>query len=355
MNPEDFIENVRPHVPALLSMAAIVAAVVLGNRLIRRRYEARVIQDHLSQQLLQAAFATLGAVLFILALPTSDEMKGQLLTLAGLLGSAVIGLSSTTFVGNAMAGLMLSALGNFRPGDYLRVGEHFGRISDRGLFHTEIQTEERRLTSLPNLYLVTNPIEVVPSSRTIVGVSVSLGYDISRTRIDIALTAAAAKVGLKDSFVQIKELGDYSVTYRVAGVLEDVRSLISSHSALRGAILDALHSANIEIVSPAFENQRSVPTDATFMPDPSDLQQLPERLTLEEIVFDKADLAVTIERLARKLETLEGELETLQAQLLVEGDPASVSSIEQRVERKAALVASYRRAIQERERERIKL
>jgi small-conductance mechanosensitive channel len=353
MTPEDFLNTVRPHVPALLSMAAIVAAVVFGNRLIRLRSEARVIHDRLQQQVLQAGICTIGAVLFILALPISDQMKGQLLTLAGLLGSAVIGLSSTTFVGNAMAGLMLSALGNLRPGDYLKVGEHFGRISDRGLFHTEIQTEDRRLTSLPNL--VTNPIEVVPASRTIVAACVSLGYDISRTRIELALTQAASSIGLKDPFVQIKDLGDYAVTYRAAGVLEDVRSLISSHSALRAAMLDALHNAELEIVSPAFENQRSFAADRTFLPDPWDVQELPERLGLEAIVFDKADLAVTIERLSEKLEKLEEELETLQAKLQVEDEPSAVEVLEHRVERKADLVESYRRAIREREHERTKL
>jgi len=355
MTPEDFLNTVRPHVPALLSMAAIVAAVVFGNRLIRLRSEARVIHNRLQQQLLQAGICTIGAVLFILALPIADQMKGQLLTLAGLLGSAVIGLSSTTFVGNAMAGLMLSALGNLRPGDYLKVGEHFGRISDRGLFHTEIQTEDRRLTSLPNLYLVTNPIEVVPASRTIVAACVSLGYDISRTRIELALTQAASSIGLKDPFVQIKDLGDYAVTYRAAGVLEDVRSLISSHSALRAAMLDALHNAELEIVSPAFENQRSFAADRRFLPDPGEVQELPERLDLEAIVFDKADLAVTIERLSEKLEKLEAELETLEAKLQVEDEPSAVEVLEHRVERKANLVESYRRAIREREHERSKL
>jgi small-conductance mechanosensitive channel len=351
MTPEDFLNTVTPHVPALLSMAAIVAAVVFGNRLIRLRSEARVIHNHLQQQLLQAGLSAIGAVLFILALPIADEMKSQLLTL----GSAVIGLSSTTFVGNAMAGLMLSALGNLRPGDYLKVGEHFGRISDRGLFHTEIQTEDRRLTSLPNLYLVTNPIEVVPASRTIVAACVSLGYDISRTRIELALTQAASSIGLKDPFVQIKDLGDFAVTYRAAGVLEDVRSLISSHSALRAAMLDALHEAKLEIVSPAFENQRSFAADRRFLPDPREIQELPEQLGLEAIVFDKADLAVTIERLGEKLEKLEAELETLQAKLQVEDEPSAVEALEHRVERKANLVESYRRAIREREHERTKL
>ena len=61
---------------------------------------------------------------------------------------------------------------NFRPGDFVRVGERLGRVTERGLFHTEIQTEDRDLTTLPNLYLVTNPVTVVRASGTIVSTTV---------------------------------------------------------------------------------------------------------------------------------------------------------------------------------------
>ena len=355
MTPEDFIGAVRPYVPSLVSMAAIVAAVAFTNRFIRLRNEAQVIKDHLRQQLFQAGIVALGAVLFVLALPVSDQMKGQLLTLAGILGSAVIGLASTTFVGNAMAGLMLSALGNLRPGDYLRVGEHFGRISDRGLFHTEIQTEERRLTSLPNLYLVTHPIEVVPSSGTIVAGSVSLGYDISRTRIEIALIEAATSIGLKDAFVQIKDLGDFSVTYRVAGVLDQVGSLISSHSLLRAAMIDCLHKAHIEIISPTFESHRIYGVEEAFRPRLGEVEDLPDRGMMEDVVFDKADLAVTIERLHEKLARLETKHATLEAQLLVAEEPDEIAALEKKTSRSATLVEACRRSIHEREEERNKL
>ena len=355
MSPDRFLQAVQPYVPSMFALIAIFGSLLLLDRFIRRRNDEQVIHDHLRQQLLQAGLWALGAVGIILALPISESTKGQLLTLSGILGSAVIGLASTSFVGNAMAGLMLKALGNFRPGDYLRVGEHFGRISDRGLFHTEIQTEDRRLTSLPNLYLATNPIEVVPASGAIVACSVSLGYDISRTRIEKALVQATEDTGLKDGFVQIRELGDHSVTYRVAGVLSNVRSLISSHSRLRACMLDSLHAAQIEVVSPAFENQRTFASDRSFISDPDDVHEVPARLTMEEIVFDKADLAETIGRLNAKLSQLEQELEELKAKLVVEDDPEVIAGLESRLSRKEELVTICRRTIQEREKDRIKV
>ncbi len=79
-----------------------------------------------------------------------------------------------------MAGLMLQAVRHIRPGVFLRVGDHFGRVSEQGILHTEIQAEERNLTTLPNLYLVSNPVTVVRSSGTIISASESLAYDIPR-------------------------------------------------------------------------------------------------------------------------------------------------------------------------------
>ena len=44
-------------------------------------------------------------------------------------------LSSTTFIGNIMAGLMLRVVRSFRPGDFVHVGDYFGRVSEQSLFH----------------------------------------------------------------------------------------------------------------------------------------------------------------------------------------------------------------------------
>ena len=55
-------------------------------------------------------------IALIIMLPISEQTRGQVLEPAGVVLTAVIALSSTTFVSNAMAGVMLQATQPFRPG-----------------------------------------------------------------------------------------------------------------------------------------------------------------------------------------------------------------------------------------------
>ena len=88
---------------------------------------------------------------------------------------------------------------------------------------------------------------------------------------------AALESGLKDPFVHVRELGDHSVLYRVAGLLENVESLISARSRLRESMLDTLHAAEIEIVSPTFMNSRVYSVDREFIPEPSRKTRAPQQ------------------------------------------------------------------------------
>jgi hypothetical protein len=198
-------------------------------------------------------------------------------------------------------------------GDFIQVGEQFGRVTERGLFHIEIQTEDRDLTTLPNLYLVSNPVKVIRYSGTVVSATVSLGYDVSHKEVVSLLTEAAKNADLQDPFVQIMDLGDFSVTYRIAGFLTEVKQLLTVRSNLRAKVLTTLHGADVEIVSPNFVTQRRLrEEDRVLPPDASapaapDVDQVPE-----ELIFDKAEHAEELERLQverGKIETRIGELE----------------------------------------------
>jgi small-conductance mechanosensitive channel len=206
--------------------------------------------------------------------------------------TGVMALSSATFVSNAFAGSMLRLTQSFRVGDYIRIGSQGGRVTERGIFHTEIQTEDRDLTTFPNLLLVNNAVTVVRSSGTIVSATISLGYDLDHTRVEELLIAAAKQVELEDPYVHVLELGDFSVSYKVCGFLEDIKVMLTTRSRLKKSILDTLHGANIEIVSPTFMNQRPQKEGVVFIPKPNRKEEsIPavELKTAEEIAFDKAD------------------------------------------------------------------
>jgi len=249
-----------------------------------------------------------GLLALVLAAPVSDETRGDLIGLYGLALTAVIALSSTTFVSNAMAGLMLRSLRNFAPGDFIKVGEDFGRVTERGLFHTEIQTEDSDLTTIPNLRLATTPTTVVRASGTIISATVSLGYDAPRGELEAALVAAAEDAGLREPFVQIMELGDFSVTYRFAGFLDEVKHLVSSRSRLRASAMDALHAAGIEIVSPTFMNQRPIGPERVAPATNGASGDRESADGAERVMFDKAEEAATLAGLEEELASVRARL-----------------------------------------------
>ncbi|MFH2056520.1 MAG: mechanosensitive ion channel domain-containing protein [bacterium] len=303
-----WFERLTPYWSTGVGIVGVIVVLFLVRVILDRIYRGRANYPF-RRQVTTLALALLGVVTVILLIP-SETISGQLLSLLGLLLSAAIALSSTTFIGNAFAGMMLRAVRNFRPGDFIRVGDYFGRVSERGLFHVEIQTEDRDLITMPNLYLVTNPVRVIRSSGTILTAEVSLGYDLPRLEVERALLAAAEAAELQEPYVQILELGDFSVTYRLAGLLTDTSQLISARSRLRAMMLDSLHRAKIEIVSPTFMNTRAIPTERQFIPRPA---AQPESRTAgrvpEKIAFDKAEEAATIEKLRETQEQLGKDIE----------------------------------------------
>lgn len=333
---------------AAQAVATVAVLVFVGHFANKRLVQHFENKPHLAfrMQLIQLAGFLMIILMLILFLPLDTALRGQLLSLYGIIISATIALSSTTLVGNVMAGIMLKTIKSCRPGYYITVGDHFGRITTMDLLHTEIQTEERDLTTLPNLYLITHPVRVMRTTGTLLYVELSLGYDVSRRVIEKLLLEAANATELESPFVQIRELGDFSVTYRISGLLTDVNRLLDKRRELRARTMDALHGANIEIVSPNFMNTRNVTDDGAFIPamepveEPDEVEQ-----STDSLVFDKAEEAESVTRLHEKLAEAQARLKTCRE--LAGGDsekPATqaaateIEGLEKKIERLTALI-----------------
>ena len=320
---QQLFEGVKPYWPMVAIIAAIII-VMFAVRYLAGRSKASSPGYPFRRQLIIMLLSLAGLILVIIVTPISDTSKGQLLNLIGILLSVAIALSSTTFLGNIMAGFMLRAVRNFRPGDFIRVGDHFGRVSERGLFHVEIQTEDSDLTTLPNLFLVTNPVKVIRSSGTFITAEVSLGYDIHWTKIEKLLLEAAKESELEGPFVHILKLGDFSVTYRIAGLLTDIKHLLSARSRLKAMILDHFHKAGVEIVSPTFMNTRALAETRQFIPG-DELHKVHVETAItapqpEKVVFDKAEQAESLENLRETSSKLLNEIDNLTEQREHESD-----------------------------------
>ncbi len=274
-------------------------------------------------------------IALIIMLPVSEQTRGQILSLLGVVLTAVIALSSTTFVSNAMAGVMLQATQTFRPGDYIRVNDQFGRVIKRTLVNTQIQTEWRDLTTLPNLLLINSPVNVLYREGTIIFSELSIGYDVTYTQVEELLLLAAEEAGLEEPFVLVHELLDHAVAYRVCGFLPSIENLLSARSNLRKTILKQMHGNGIEIVSPNFMNQRQLTPDQKVIPEVPVLRdkRKPETDSKapEDKIFDKAVKAASLEEVKIDLEKTREDIKKT-ASALKESEQEDNSELESRLE-----------------------
>lgn len=306
------VEKFTAFVP-FIATVTVIGGVLWGvHWLLIKRHPDFGADRKFSRQLIMLGLSVLGILVSVLVLPISDSSRNQLLTLIGLILSGIFAFSSSTVVSNLMGGVLLRITKPFRVGDFIRIGDYFGRVSERGLFDTEIQTETRELISLPNSYCITHPVTTTRSSGTIISSTLSLGYDLDHRKIESLLIEAAQNSGLSEPFVHILELGNYSVTYRVSGLLDDPKRLISARSNLYASVLDTLHGKSIEIMSPSFMNQRRLDNDTKIIPPVSTVIQPPveSEASAEDIAFDKAEQAEKLEH--EKLQ-LKQEIEKLEA------------------------------------------
>ncbi|MGC9354855.1 MAG: mechanosensitive ion channel family protein, partial [Mariniphaga sp.] len=277
-----------------------------------------------------------GVVSFVLALPLDQHSKEQILSFLGIVISAGIALSSTTLLGNLIAGIMNNTMKRFRNGDLIQIDHWQGRVTRKGMFHSEIQLEDSNFVTIPNLFIASNPVKITRKTNTVISTMVSLGYDISRFKIEDALKEAAITAELKDPYVYITGLEDHAVVYKIHGFLEDSTKFFSAKSLLNGRVMDALHKKGIEIVSPGFRNQRSV-ENMTFIPEedkgshPDYQQDSPEKLIFDEAIKSeeiekKKDL---LKKLDKKKEQLKEELKKLKEEKAIEKTQKSIDRIEE--------------------------
>ncbi len=326
---------------------AIALAFIAANYLFHR-----ILKDQ-KNALVKVASVFIGLILAIAVLVLfvpglADSQREKILGLLGLLISGAFALSSTTFLGNALAGMMIRSVGSIKPGDFIKVNDYFGQVSDQGPFHVKIQVENRGMTTLPNLYLTTNPVEVMREKGTVISTEVSLGYDVSRHKIRECLekAAKAADFVQEPYFVHVISLGDFSVVYRVMGILKETDKLLSARSSLNESVLDALHEADIEIVSPTFMNQRQV-NEQVFIPQKERVKKEASQQYLEDFTFDEAKQAGSVEKKKEVIERMKTNLIEIEKEIAACTDPGRRQVLEDRLTKTKNYIEHLQQAVDE--------
>lgn len=315
--------------PSSIILALIIILYLnswIFNKIRADKLSSNVIKNNIT------TFVTLTAiVIFILSLPIDKALKGQILSFLAIIVSAGIALSSTTILGNLIAGIMNNSMNRFRNGDLIKIGKLQGRVTKTNVFHVEIQLEDSNFTSIPNLYIATHPVKLTRKTDTVISTSVSLGYDVPRSTIEETLKEAALTTGLSDPYVYITDHGVFAVTYKIHGFLKDSSKYFSTNSLLNGHVMDSLHQKKIEIVSPTFMNQRDI-KENIFIPRDrigQEKNKTEKEGAPEDLVFDKAIKSEQIETKKDELKQLYKQKEDLKEKETPSKDKKEIKKIEE--------------------------
>lgn len=190
----------------------------------------------------------------------------------------MVSLGSSGIVNQLLSGLVAVYARTFSAGDYVRVGEHEGTVTELGALASKVRTVRGEEITIPNSVLVgnatTNFSRLARDAGALVVMRVTVGYDVPWRQVQALLLAAAGRTSfaLRDPapYVLTSGLTEFSVEYklmiRIARAEERYRAL----SELHAHVLDAFNEHGVQIMVPAFEGQPEgrvlVPRERWFEP-----------------------------------------------------------------------------------------
>lgn len=190
---------------------------------------------------------------------------------------ALVTLGSTAAVGNMVSGVILTYTRAFRIGDRVRIGEAVGDVLVKSLFVTRLRTIYNEEITIPNgLVLggqVVNYSDAAKRGALVLRTEVGLGYQVHWRKIEDLLKAAAIQTpGILPEpppFVWPKSLGDYAVVYELHAHTDRADVMSGTNAALKRSVLDTLHDAGIEIMTPDIHGLRDSSQTAAPVQDTS--------------------------------------------------------------------------------------
>ena len=109
----------------------LIVVMIAINRWFFNRIKKNKDAHRISRQTIATLIILAGSITFILSLPIDKALKGQVLSFLGIIISAAIALSSTTLLGNLIAGIMNNSMGRFKNGDLIQIGDFMGRVTNK--------------------------------------------------------------------------------------------------------------------------------------------------------------------------------------------------------------------------------
>jgi small-conductance mechanosensitive channel len=256
------------HLPNLLTVLAIVLLTRFVVRLVtfafRTVEEGRVTLPGVFPETAQPTRRIAVALLWIFALVLSYEFlpgaKSDAFKGVSVFIGLIISLGSTGIMNQVMSGLMVTYSRAVRVGDFVRIGDVEGTVTQLGTLSTKIKTPRNEEVTLPNALVVTQAATNFSrhaDDGVMAPASVTIGYDVPWRQVQALLVMAAERtpgVRRRPAPVVLQTaLGDFAVEYKVLVCVDQPHRRIVTLDALHANIQDAFNEYGVQIMSPAYE------------------------------------------------------------------------------------------------------
>jgi small-conductance mechanosensitive channel len=196
----------------------------------------------------------------------SEAFKG----LSVLLG-LMLSLGSTGLVTQAMGGLVIVYSRALRRGDFVRVGEIEGVVTEVASLATKLVNVRNEEITIPNSVLISSAIhnysKLAGTSGTLLTSKVTIGYDAPWRQVHALLISAAVKTPKVRRepvpYVFQRALSDFYVEYELFVHIDNASERIPILSTLHASIQDEFNEHGVQIMSPHFFSQ---PADPVVVP-----------------------------------------------------------------------------------------
>lgn len=188
----------------------------------------------------------------------SDAFKG-ISVFVGLM----VSLGSAGLINQVMSGLVVAYSRALRAGEYVKVGETEGTVTEVGILSTKVMSPRREAITVPNAVLIgsaiTNYSRLADDDGAVASTTVTIGYDTPWRQVHAMLALAAERTPdvRKDPkpFVLQRSLSDFYPEYQLVFNLDHPDQRIRVLSELHANIQDVFNEYGVQIMSPHFELQ----------------------------------------------------------------------------------------------------
>jgi small-conductance mechanosensitive channel len=186
-----------------------------------------------------------------------------------VLAGVMVSIGGAGLVGQAASGLILTYTRTLRRGEYVRVGDTEGVVSEVGVFATRIRSAAGEELVVPNTVVLAsatkNYSRPAPGAAFVLDTSVTIGYDAPWRQVHAMLLEAARRTRgvLADPapYVLQTALSGFYVEYRlVAYAGADVaRPRPEVLGDLHSHVQDVFNEHGVQIMSPHYESDPAAP------------------------------------------------------------------------------------------------